>query len=358
MAKKLHNWHLGLLIGICIFAAGRSWAGELSTEPFEVRLWLAMSRAISSTDAIGREASVAYRSASSDNPAAADVRRVEPVRDRGFFCAGMHNIVFTDGAWISAQDINGFIRFSKAGTISTGYIHIALPQGQTRQGFEDDLRSHEFVFKYGRQISPSMHVGAGFRMSDMNLDYGDLFQGAPRSTHDHSISGSFTLGSLWQPNPNWTIGVMAGAGWIGSDIGGAVHLPGFAGPVNIPFQLDLTTRTVNVKTGFGWRATPSLDFYSDVQYFRLDNSMSAEGVGRLYFGGDVHVSRGVSFMAGGSMDTNSHASVGSGVSINMMKPGVLKPTLLKLTYQYNPLPEIWQEFGTGHLLSATMVFSF
>jgi hypothetical protein len=381
MAKKLRGWHLGLAAVICIVSTSRSWADDLSTEPFEVRLWLAMSRAISSTDAIGREASVAYRSASSDNPAAVDVRRVEPVSARGFFCAGTHHIMFADGAWIAAEDVNGFIRFNTAGTISMGYIHIALPEGQTRQGFEDDLGSHEFIFKYGRQIHPKMYVGAGIRVSDMNLDYGDLFQGAPRNTHDHSISGSFTLGSLWQPKPNWTIGVLAGAGWIGSDIEGVVHLPGFMGtlagaggigsdnggavylpgifgPINVPFQFDLTTRTVNVKTGFGWRATPVLTVYSDVQYFRLDNSMSSEEVGRFYFGGDVHVSRSVTLMAGGSVDTNLHASVSSGIGINLMKPGRLKPTLLKLSYQYNPLPEIQQEFGKGNLVSATMVFSF
>ena len=355
MAKKLRVWHLMLLLSLYIFSTNVSRAGDLSTEPFEIRLWLAMSRAVNSTDAIGREASAAYRSASSDNPAAADLRRVEPVNPRGFFCAGTHQIVFTDGAWMSAEDVNGFLRFNTSGTMAMGYVHIASQNGQTQQGFEDDISSHEFLFKYGRQISPGMYVGAGFILNDMNFDYSELFQGVPRSTRDHSISGSFTIGSLWQPKPNWTIGMLVGAGWTGSDIDGVVHLPG---PFNVPFQADLTTRSVNLKAGFGWRAMRVLALYSDAQYFRLDNSMAAEGVGRFYFGADVFVSGRISLMAGSSVDTNAHATASSGLSINMMKPGTLRPTLFKVSYQYNPLPEIEQEFGKGHLISATMVFSF
>jgi hypothetical protein len=355
MAKRSRAFCPGLVVGICLLFASRSWAGDLSSDPFEIRLWLAMSRAINSTDAIGREASVAYRSASSDNPAAADVRHVEPVSARGFFCAGTHHIAFSEGAWIIAEDVNGFLRFNTRGTLSMGYVHFASQNGHTRQGFEDDIRNHEFLFKYGRQISSDVYVGAGATLNDMTLDYGDLYQGLPRNTHNHSVLGSFTLGSLWQPKSNLTIGVLAGAGWTGSDVEGAVHAPG---PFNVPFQLDITTRTLNLKTGFGWRVIPALTVYSDVQYFRLDNSMSAVSAGRFYFGADVNISSRVTLMAGSSVDTNRHATGSSGLGINLMKPGRLKPTLLKLTYQYNPLPELSQEFGTGHMVSATMVFSF
>jgi len=358
MLKQRQGWRFALAVGVCILVASRCWADDLSSEPLEVRLWLAMSRAVSSTDAIGREASVAYRSPSSDNPAATDVRGVEPVNERGFFCAGTHHIVFSDGAWIAAGDVNGFIRLNNAGTVSLGYIHIGLPDGMTLQGFNDDLRSNDFLFKYGRQIHPDIYVGVGFRVSDLKLDYGDLFMGAPRSTQDHSVSGSFTLGGLWRPSPNWTIGALAGAGWIRSDIGGVVHLPGGPVPFSAPFQLDLTTRTVNAKTGFGWRAVPALTLYVDAQYFRLDNSMTSADTGRFYFGGDIRLSRRASLMAGSSVDTRTHVSASSGLSINLMKPGMLRSTLLKLSYQYNPLPEIRQEFGTGNLVSATMVFSF
>jgi hypothetical protein len=355
MVRKSRVCCFGLAVGICIIFASRSWAEDWSTEPFELRLWLAMSRAINSTDAIGREASVAYRSASSDNPAAADVRHVEPVSAQGFFCAGTHHIAFSDGAWIIAEDVNGFLRFNTTGTLAMGYVHFASQNGQTRQGFEDNIGNHEFLIKYGRQIRQNLYVGTGFTVNDMTFDYGDLFQGLPRSTHDHSISGSFTLGTLWQPKPNWTFGVIAGAGWTGSDVEGAVHLPSL---FDVPFHADITTRTLNFKTGFGWRVTPALTVYSDAQYFRLDNNMNAVGAGRFYFGADVYLSSRISLMAGSSVDTNGHATGSSGLGINLMKPGRLKPTLFKLAYQYDPLPELSHEFGTGHLVSATMVFSF
>jgi hypothetical protein len=149
--------------------------------------------------------------------------------------------------------------------------------------------------------------------------------------------------------------MLVGAGWTGSDIEGAVHAPG---PVDVPFRTNIKTRTMNFKTGFRWRIAPSFRVYSDAQYFRVDNSMSAEDAGRFYFGADVDLSRRIILMAGSSVDTNGHTTGSSGFGINMMKPGTLKPTLFKLTYQYNPLPELSQEFGTGHLVSATMVFSF
>jgi hypothetical protein len=350
MLKQRNGWHWGLIVGIFIFATSCAWAGDLNTEPLEVRLWLAMSRAVSSTDAIGREASVAYRSASSDNPAATDTRDVEPVNAKAFFCAGTHNIIFTDGAWIAAADMNGFMRSSNAGTVGLGYVYIGLPDGPTRQGFDDDFHINEFRFKYGRQVRPDGYVGVGLKVSDLKLDYGDLFQGVPRKTQDHSIAGSFTLGGLWRPNPDWTVGVLVEAGWIHSDIEGIVHLPG---PVDAPFQFDLMTHTVNVKGGLGWRVSSLLAIYSDVQYFLVDNSMSTVDTVRFYFGGDIRLARWIYLMAGSSVDTRAQASASAGASIKLSKP-----SLLKLTYQYNPLPEIRPEFGTGHLISATVVFNF
>ena len=96
-----------------------------------------------------------------------------------------------------------------------------------------------------------------------------------------------------------------------------------------------------------------LAIYSDVQYFLVDNSMSTVDIVRFYFGGDVRLARWISLMAGGSVDTRAQASASVGVSITMSKP-----SLLKVTYQYNPLPEIRQEFGTGNLISASVVFNF
>ena len=66
MVRQLHGWSFGLAVGVWILAALPCWADDLSTQPFEVRLWAAMSRSVSSTDAIGRQASVAYLSASSN----------------------------------------------------------------------------------------------------------------------------------------------------------------------------------------------------------------------------------------------------------------------------------------------------
>jgi hypothetical protein len=350
MLKQRSVWYFAWTVSAIIFATSCAWADDLNTEPFEVRLWLAMSRAVSSTDAIGREASVAYRSASSDNPAAADTREVEPANTKAFLCAGTHHIMFTDGAWIAAADANGFIRMKNAGTVGLGYVYIGLHDGPTRQGFDDDFYINEFRFKYGRQIRPDAYVGVGMKLSDLKLNYGELFQGMPRNTQDHSIAGSFTLGGLWRPNQDWTIGVLAEAGWIHSDIEGMVRLPG---PFDAPFQFDLMTHTVNIKGGIGWRVSPLLDIYSDVQYFLVDNSMSTVDIVRFYFGGDFRLARWISLMAGSSVDSRAQASTSVGASIKMSKS-----SLLKVTYQYNPLPEIRQEFGTGNLISASVVFNF
>jgi hypothetical protein len=349
MLRQWHSRNLGLALGVWILAANPCWSGDLSTQPFEVRLWSAMSRSISSTDAIGRQASVAYLSASSDNPAGTDLRDVKGENAKRFFCAGTHHIVFSDGAWIAAADVNGFFRLNNAGTLLLGYNHIGLLDGQTRQGFEDDLSNNEFAVKYGRKINSEGYVGVGVRVRDMELNYGDLFLGAPRNTHDDSIAASFTLGGMWRPNRDLTLGMLTEFGWIGSDIEGQAHMPGF----DAPFRLDLTTQTVNVKTGLGWKILPMVAIYADGQYFHIGNSMTTVDIGRFYFGGDIRVAHGVSLMAGGSVDNMAQTSVSAGISITMSKP-----SLLKVTYQHNPLPELHQEFGTGNLVSASVVFSF
>jgi len=349
MIGRSHGWIFWLAVGFWIFASNAGWAEDLSTQPFEVRLWSAMSRSISSTDAIGRQASVAYLSASSDNPAGTDLRDVRGEDTKRFFCAGTHHVVFDDGAWIAAADANGFFRLDSAGTLLLGYNHIGLVDGQTRQGFEDDLSYNEFAVKYGRRIHPKGYVGIGFRLRDMSMEYGDLYLGAPRDTNNDSIAGSFTLGGMWRPNWDLTLGILTEVGWIGSDVEGQVHLPGF----DVPFQLDLTTQTVNAKMGLGWKIVPMIAVYADGQYFHLGNSMTTVDIGRFYFGGDIRLAQGISIMAGGSVDSMAHTSVSAGLSISMSKP-----SLLKVTYQHNPLPEIRQEFGTGHLVSASVVFSF
>ena len=151
-----------------------------------MRLWLAMSRAVSSTDAIGREASVAYRSASSDNPAATDTREVEPVNTKAFFCAGTHHIMFTDGAWIAAADANGFIRMKNAGTVGLGYIYIGLQMAQRDRDLTMIFTSTSFASNTAGKIRPDAYVGVGMKVSDLKLNYGDLFQGVPAE-----YSGSF-----------------------------------------------------------------------------------------------------------------------------------------------------------------------
>lgn len=350
MLKLWNGSCLLVVFSICLFIVNPLWADEYSSQPFELRLWAAMSRSISSTDAIGRQASAAYPSGSSDNPAGVDVRDFELVSTRAYICAGTHHVIFSNGAWIAAGDVNGFFHFNNTGTISFGYIHIALPEGQTRQGFNNDLRDNEFLMKYGRKIHGKGYVGLSFRVRDMKLESGDLSQGVPRRTRNDSVGGSFTVGGLWRPKSDWTLGTLIEIGWIGSDLEGEVHLPN---DTDVPFQLDLTTHTMNVKAGFGWKMSSKLTVYGDGQYFHLGNSMNTTDIGRFYFGGNIHLAQKVSLMAGGSLDTMRKGSASMGVGISMSAR-----SLFKLTYQYNPLPDISYEFGTGHIVSSTVVFGF
>ncbi len=350
MQRKRLSRKFGLASCLCLFIAPYCIAGDFDAQPLEVRLWTAMSRSVTSTDAIGRQASVAFLSASSDNPAGIDVRDAEGEDVVRLICAGTHHVVFSNGAWIAAGDANGLIRRKKAGSVLLGYNHIALADGQTRQGFNDDLRNSEFVLKYGHRIDEDAYIGIGFRVRDMRLNYGDRYLGAPRYSRNDSIAGSFTLGGLWRPDEKWTLGVLSEAGWIHSDINGAIQLPG---PMNVPFKVDLMTKTLNIKAGMAWKMLPALTVYSDGQFYHLGNSLTDVQVGRFYFGGDLRVARGILVIAGGSVDTLSQVSESVGISIALSKP-----RLIKLTYQHNPLPEIRQEFGRGNLLSATMVFGF
>ncbi len=349
MSRLRTGFHCSVALSIG-FLAGPLPAGDFDDQPFEIRLWSAMSRSISSTDAIGRQASVAYPSGSSDNPAGSDVRDFELLNTRVYACAGTHHVLFSEGAWIAAGDVNGFLRLGGGGTLAFGYLRISTLEGRTRQGFNDVFRNNEYGIRYGRKVHAKGYIGVSIRFRDMDLEYDDTFQDLPRRTRNHSFGGSVSVGGMWRPNSKWTFGSVLDAGWIDSDVQGAVSLPGGG---DLPFQLEITTRSVQVKTGLGWAIAPAVTCYVDGQYFHIGNRMYAIDLGRFYWGGDIRLSRMFSLMAGASLDTLAQASASTGIGISL-SPG----NKIKMTYQYNPLPDVDHEFGKGHIVSATVVVGF
>jgi hypothetical protein len=329
-------------------------AGDWHEEPFDIRLWLALSRAVNTTDVIAREASVAYPSGSADNPAGLDWVG-DCTNDPGdSIGGGFHNALFSSGAWIGAFDVHGFVRPENLGSFALGYVHLDLFDGATRQGTDDVMRNDQLTFTWSKRLDDQWSIGTALGLNLLTTGYDDTFLGFPRHTADDSIGEDVALGVRWQPDAQWMFGLTGTAGWTGSSIEGTVHLPPPPfGPGDVRFSDDVVTRMTQVKAGAGWYPWQPLGLFLDAQYLHFDNHATSIDVGRFYFGAEYTLAPSWRLLAGTSLDLDAEPTASAGV---IYCGG--KRFTLRLAYQFNFAPELRHEFGYGHLVSLTATLRF
>ena len=160
------------------------------------------------------------------------------------------------------------------------------------------------------------------------------------------------MGALVALSKDWLFALMGGAGWSYADTRGRVAVPtDLGGPEKISFSTF--TRSINLRTGVGWRPSEKVSAYLDWEYYRLWNDEDSVSVGRAFGGVEYMPWRALALRVGGSVDTVGKTTASAGIGFY----GV-KHLLFELAYVYNAFPEIRQEFGVAHLVSSSIVIFY
>jgi hypothetical protein len=160
------------------------------------------------------------------------------------------------------------------------------------------------------------------------------------------------VGALVALSKDWLFALMGGAGWSYADTRGRVAVPtDLGGPEKISFSTF--TRSINLRTGVGWRPSEKFSAYLDWEYDRLWNDEDSVSVGRAFGGVEYMPWRALALRVGGSVDTVGKTTASAGIGFY----GV-KHLLFELAYVYNAFSEIRQEFGVAHLVSSSIVIFY
>lgn len=334
-------------IGLALFvevSEAWDWLGA----PFDLRLGLALDRGSTFTDVVGLSASAAYPYGSSVNPANDDVLR-DPPNDFKLSVTGTGvYIPFETGASITAGAGSVSFRFQNAGTVTGIYSNSGSHDAQSTQGDNYRLNSQDFTVRYGQLVLPWLALGGEFKTTDSTLSFEPPSQDFPVHTKTSSTGYDVRLGGVVALDKEWLFALTGGPGWSYAKTRGRVAIPDdLGGPEQISFSTF--TKTINLRTGVGWRPSDKFGAYLDWEYYRLWNEQSVS-TGRAFAGVEYLPITALALRIGGSVDTVGKTTASAGIGFY-----ALKHVQFELAYVYNAFPEIRREFGVAHLISTSMV---
>ena len=346
---------VSVLVGPAQWASG----GDLSDEPFGLRLGLALDRGSAFSDVVAIGAQTAYPYLSSVNPGAADFLR-EPPANFTILGSGTGALVaFEGGPTITGGALTLSGRLPTAGTILLGYSRIDSHDAVSHQRDGYVLRSNEIRLSYGHRVMPEVSLGAMVRLSESTLSFTSTEADFPLRTQTDTLGVEGSIGVLAQPAEHWLVGLVVATGWQRSRTKGSIDFPPppFA-PGLVPIVFSDNSRSLNVRVGGAWRPSEKVGVYADGQYLRLENDRdnvpgeTAE-VGRGWIGVEYMPIRMLALRVGGSVDTERQLTAGAGIGFYPSKY-----FQLDAAYSYNALPELRKEFGRAHLFSVSMTSAF
>jgi hypothetical protein len=338
------------LVGLALLVS-ESEAWDWLNAPFDLRLGLALDRGSTFTDVVGLSASAAYPYGSSVNPGNDDFLRAPP-NDFKLAVTGTGLYVpFETGAYTTAGAGSVAYRFDSAGTVTAIYSKNGSHDAHSTQGDNYRLDSQDFTIRYGKLAAPWLGLGGEFKYTDSTLLFEPGSQDFPVHTKTNSTGYDFRLGGLVAPSREWLFALTGGAGWSYAKTRGQIAIPEiFGGPE--PISFNTFTKSINLRTGVGWRPSDKFGAYLDWEYYRLWNKESVS-VGRAFAGAEFMPVVWLALRAGGSVDTVGKTTASAGIGFYGSKH-----VMLELAYVYNAFPEIRREFGVAHLISTSVVFVY
>lgn len=348
-------------LGLVLCCAPIAFA-ELKDEPFGLRSSLALDRISSYTDVLARQASVAHPLGSSVNPASPDVLRETPFDMNAIVSLTTNQVLFESGAWLTGFSANGAVRFPDAGTLTVNYIRTDTQDNSTRTTDAYALRSNGFSMSYAHRLNKAFSIGGGLAFEEGTFSSSYMTPSPlsptgffPVDVDSKSFTGSASLGVWTALSEQLFLGVTGGVGV------GTSHTEGFVIlPAPFPSQrIDNhdTLRSRSIRAGVGYKPLPELGLYADVVYLHFEsvgdsNAGSVDTVKGLAGVEWFPIDR-IALRAGGSIDRFNNATVSAGIGIYLI-PRVP----IDIGYHFNAFPEVHNELGKAHLVSASVVFVF
>lgn len=334
-------------------------AGGFDDEPMVLRLALSLDRSSNFSDTAGRQASLAFPGASSDNPAGGDWQAREPGRPAASL-TGIH-LFSGSGARVTAAAATVNTKLDDGGTVSVAYARTDTGDGEIRGGLEVDLRSNEFFATYSHRYRPDVSLGLSLRATDSQLEETFIepaLGGVPLQAKTESKMFDAAFGVLAELRRGWFVGASAGVGRAEADVTlrTQVPIPVTTGVMAAGTRLerfDETVRTFGGRVGVGYAAHPVYGLYLDAQYLAVesDHAGSAD-IARLQAGVDFRLSGALVLRSGIGVDSENEVTLSAGATYGS------GPLVAIVAWQYNSQPEIRREFGRFELISASLSYRF
>jgi hypothetical protein len=327
--------------------------GDLSDQPVGPRISLAKDRILVFTDTIARQASVAYPTAASANPAADDFLRRPPVDYDGYGLFITSEVLFEDSGYTTGYAGIGAVRLPEAGAITVAVVRLDSHGGVTNQDDHIDIRSNEVFLGYSHRLSETLSLGGEIHLTDSTLEI-ESFPGFPLETASDTLGVGFDLGVMAAISETVTVGLHGGMKWDRSETDGVATLPGPPdGPGPLPVDITDTALITDLRAGVGWRPVEHWGLYADGQWVHYGDDSATIDIGRVYVGSELFLSKNLALRVGTVVDTQPQIGVSAGLGYY----GIARMPI-ELGYAYNTFPEVRKEFGRAHLFSLSFVLLF
>jgi hypothetical protein len=331
-------------------------AGDFSSEPYLLRLGLALTRASNYAQTAGRQASIAYPGGSSVNPAG---MAATPIT-RPDATATTIQAFGDSGAHIGAYAATTALPLDDTSVASFAFAYTDTYDGETQDGLDNLLRSDEVFVGFAKRLAPSTPFGVQIRLVDSTInDEGIRRDGLSVPTRLEAELRSLDASAGIQTAFSDTVRMGAAAGFGYGEASSRLtnlqplYLP-FGGPP-IPVGTELGRFNDRVRSyvagiGAAYLPQPWTALLADLTYLAIDGGPSGRAsLGRLAFGGQTRVANAWTARAGWSYDTVNEQTWSVGLGTRLVHR-----LSLDVAYQYNNTPEVKPELGTVQLVSVSV----
>lgn len=355
-SQALRNLRCGpgaLVMGAVLAGSAVCLAGDMGDKPLGPRISITKDRILVFTDTIARQASVAYPTAASTNPAADDFLREPPVDYEAYGLFITSEVLFEDSGYTTGYGGIGSVRLTDAGAITVAVVRLDSHAGKTNQDDFVDLRSNEVFVGYSHRLSDTLSLGGELHFTDSTLEL-DTFAGFPVSTRSDTFGVGFDLGVMAALSETITVGLHGGMKWDRSETRGVAMLPPPpGGPGPLPVDFEDTALITDLRAGIGWRPVEHFGLYADGHWVHYNDDSATIDIGRVYLGTELYVSEDIALRLGTAADTEPQIGVSAGIGYYGFDN-----VPIEFAYTYNTFPEVRREFGRAHLFSLSIVVLF
>jgi len=342
---------LCLLATVSSFLPSAARAGDLSDVDLSLRLPAAFSRFATYGDVAGAGgASAGSPWGTSVNPASI-AWKAEPGKNTFSLSPQVSHIWFADGLDLGVYSGSFTWDTPDLGSFQPAFALIRSDRAQTRQGYAFRYDAEYYQMQYARKVGDSWAFGGSFNYtnSEARADGDPIGLGVQDLSKGRSDAYGFRLGALNQPAEGWLAGLVLDYAFSRDrTVNYAIPLLGLP-----ETHLRDTTNQFLLRPGVSYEYLKDSRVYLDYQFGAFWNDTGSLIVNRFYTGVDHRVCQWLYLRAGCAPDTRGYFAWTAGVGVY--------PTdwfTIDVGYQFDMFPEIANEFGRSHTLTASVGIRF